>query len=248
MLRWVFFLRYPDGVPWEEGERWYLGTHAQEAKTLRGLRRYVTWRTEKATVAPLWTSVDRLNRWDRVTELHFDSWEAWQDAAITHVPDYSPAPYGPRGFDSEAIFIEGTPDTDFLGASPAPGTLGDAGPEEFIRWLFMLRFPEAIAKQAGEEWYLGTHTQEAKHMHGLRRYLSWRAEARPAAITLRMGSRWDRLTELAFAGPDAWQDGAITRMPRWTPPPYGEPGFLSETVFIREKPQYDLLREVPALP
>ena len=43
MLRYVCLLGYPDGVPVEEGERWYLGTHTQEAKHLRGLRRYVTW-------------------------------------------------------------------------------------------------------------------------------------------------------------------------------------------------------------
>jgi hypothetical protein len=248
MLRWIFFLRYPDGVSKDEGERWYLGTHTQEAKRLRGLRRYRSWRAQPATVAPPWTTVERLNRWDRVTELVWDDWAAWHDGAVVHVPQYTPAPYGPRGFESETIFIDETPDDDFLGNSPAPDSLPPAESDRLIRWLFLLRYPETITKEEGEAWYLGTHTQEAKHMHGLRRYVSWKAAQRPPELPARGPSKWDRLTELAFADFDAWAEGAVTEMPRWTPPPYGNPGFLSETVFIREQPEYDFLKEVPRLP
>ena len=248
MLRWVFLLRYPEGVSKEDGERWYLGTHTQEAKKLRGLRRYVSCRAEKATVAPPWTTVERLNMWDRVTELAFDDWEAWQDGAVTHVPQYTPAPYGPRGFEFETIFIDDAPDNDFLGNSPAPGSLSAAESERLVRWLFLLRYSETITKEQGETWYLGTHTQEAKHMLGLRRYVSWKAQRPPPEVPARGAGRWDRLTELAFADMEAWAEGAVTKMPRWTPPPYGNPGFLSETVFIREAPEYDLLKEFPRLP
>jgi hypothetical protein len=248
MLRWVFLLRYPEGIAKDEGERWYLGTHTQEAKRLLGLRRYATWPAQKAAVAPPWTTVDRLNQWDRVTELGFDNWQAWQEATITNVPSYTPAPYGPRGFVAETIFISDSPDHNFLGNSPAPGGLSPNDEGRLVRWLFVLRYPEGISNEAGESWYLGTHTQEAKRMHGLQRYVSWLAERRPAGIAEQMRSKWDRLTELAFAGWDAWQEGAVTKMPRWTAPPYGNPGFLSETVFIGEQPEYDLLQEVPKLP
>jgi hypothetical protein len=247
MLRWVFLLRYPDGVSNDDGERWYLGTHTQEAKRLLGLRRYVSWRALKATVAPPWTTVERLNRWDRVTELAWDSWEAWYEGAVAKVPHYTPAPYGPRGFHAETIFIGETPDDDFLGASPALGSLSPSESDRLVRWLFTLRYPESISKEEGEAWYLGTHTQEAKHMHGIRRYVSWRAQAPPPGIEVRAG-RWDRLTELAFGDMDAWEEGAVTKMPSWTPPPYGYPGFLSETVFIGEQPEYDFLRQVPSVP
>lgn len=247
MLRWVFLLRYPDGVAKEDGERWYLGTHTQEAKALRGLRRYVSWRAQKASVAPPWTTVERLNQWDRVTELAFDSWDAWQSAAVTNVPQYTPAPYGPRGFLAETIFVEDEPDKDFLaGASPREPIAAESR-DQLVRWLFLLRYPETITKEAGEAWYLGTHTQEAKRMHGLRRYLSWKAETRPSTIAGLGPSTWDRLTELTFADWSAWQRGAVTEMPDWTAPPYGNPGFLSETVFIPEPPEYDFLAERPRL-
>lgn len=247
MLRWLFFLRYPEGVSKEEGEHWYLGTHTQEAKRLLGLRRYRSWRAQQATVAPPWTTEARLNRWDRVTELVWESWEAWHEGAVEKVPEYTPAPYGPRGFHAETIFLGEGPDDDFLGDSPAEERLPAGESERLVRWLFLLRYPETIAQDAGESWYLGTHTQEAKQMHGLRRYVSWRAQTPPPGITAR-SSGWDRLTELAFADQDAWVEGAVTKMPRWTPPPYGDPGFFSETVFIGERPDDDFLKESPLLP
>ena len=241
MLRWIFFLRYPDAVPDEEGERWYLGTHTQEAKHLRGLRYYRSWRALPARVAPPWTTVDRLNHWDRVTELAWDDWASWHDAAVVHAPHYTPPPYGPRGFESETIFINESPDDDFLGNSPAPGDLPTGDADRLIRWLFLLRYPESVADEQGEAWYLGTHTQEAKQMHGLRRYVSWKAEQCPPALGTTRPDAWDRLTELAFIDWDAWCEGAVTMMPHWTPPPYGNPGFLSETVFISERPEFDFL-------
>ena len=245
MLRWVFLLRYPDGIPWEDGERWYLGTHTREARKLPGLRLYRSWRAEKAAVAPAWSTVERMNRWDRVTELGFDDWESWHRATVREAPGYTPAPYGSKGFESETIFIGEEPDDDFLGNSPPHGSLPPGESERLIRWLFLLRYGENTTKEAGEAWYLGTHTQEARLMRGLRRYVSWKTTPRPAAMASLGPARWDRLTELAFADFEAWADGAVTNMPAWSPPPYGQPGFLSETVFIREKPEYDFLSEVP---
>lgn len=245
MLRWVFFLRYPDHVAKDEAEEWYVGTHAREASQLKGLRRYVSWRAVKAETAPVWTTVDALNRWDRVTELWFDDWAAWEDAAVTNVPAYTAPPYGWPGFHSETIFIEEAPTEVLLEGSPAPGSVtGEAG-DRLARWLFLLRYGENTTTQAGEAWYLGTHTQEAKLMRGLRRYMSWQASPRPVHTTAVMPSGWDRLTELAFHDLAAWDDGAVRNMPAWTPPPYGQPGFLSETVFVREAPDDNFLHRSP---
>lgn len=244
MLRWVFFLRFPEHIAKADAERWYAGTHAAEARTLRNLRRYVSWRAKKAKVAPPWTTVDRLNWWDRVTELWFDDWAAWEDAAVTNVPAYTAPPYGWPGFHSETIFIEDGPGEVFLPGSPPAGAVTGPAGERLARWLFLLRYGENTTEEAGESWYLGTHTQEAKHMRGLARYVSWKASPRPAGITGSMPSRWHRLTELAFEDMAAWEDGAVQNMPHWTPPPYGQPGFLSETVFTCEEPEFDFLRDV----
>ncbi len=123
MIRWMFLLRYPEGVSMEEGERWYLGTHTQEAKRMKGLVRYRSWKLDTAPerVADEGNparNLERLNRWHRMTELGFSSWEASRERVIDHPQDYTPPPYGPPGFHSETIFIGDRPDYDFLREVP----------------------------------------------------------------------------------------------------------------------------------
>jgi hypothetical protein len=167
---------------------------------------------------------------------------------VVDVPRYTLPPYGPRGFEAETIFIADDANNDFL-ADSSPAIVPEPFDSELlVRWLFILRYPEGISKENGESWYLGTHTQEAKYMLGLRRYRSWGAQARRPELRDVAPLKWDRLTELAFADWDAWEEGAVTKMPRWTPPPYGNPGFLSETVFIGEEPEYDFLKDMPRVP
>src|SRR5205807_5814808 len=140
-----------------------------------------------------WTTIERFNRWERVTELAFDSWADWHAATGPQSsPRYTPPAYGPRGLVAETIFVGEEPDDDFLGGG-APER-----PDRLLRWLFLLRYPEGVPTADGEAWYLGTHTQEAKHIPGLRRYVSWRAAPRPPDVGDQRPSRWDRVTELAF--------------------------------------------------
>ncbi len=118
-----------------------------------------------------------------------------------------------------------------------------------IRWIYVFRYPDGVPVEEGERWYLGTHTQEAKHMTGLVRYVTWRLDEAPSWVAeeqrLSRLNKWHRMTELAFSDWEAFREGAILHPPKWTPPPYGEPGFISETIFIGDRPEYDLLREVP---
>jgi hypothetical protein len=131
-----------------------------------------------------------------------------------------------------------------------------------IHWLFLLRYPDHVPFDEGERWYLGTHVPEAKQLKGLVLYRSWRAievpeEMRRGTAEERPGRlRWQRLTELGFRDLDAWKEGQELRRlnaessnsPVWTPPPYGWPGFHSETIFIGDKPEYDFLTELPLVP
>jgi hypothetical protein len=127
MIRWVFLLRYPEGVSIDEGERWYLGTHTQEAKLQKGLCRYVTWKLEPAPVATPGRSLETLNRWVRLTEVCFTDWEAWRQSNVENPGKYTPAPWADpakvqRGtaasFISETIFIGDRPEYDLLREIP----------------------------------------------------------------------------------------------------------------------------------
>ncbi len=131
-----------------------------------------------------------------------------------------------------------------------------------LRWLFLIRYPDNISIEEGERWYLGTHSQEAKHLKGLESYKTWKGQALPP--DLRPGTAenrpnrppWYRVTELGFKDFSAWKEGQEQRrveaadknQPVWTPPPYAGPGFISETIFIADEPEYDFLKEIPRVP
>ena len=44
ILRWFIVMKYPEGVPVDEGEDWYLNVHAKEAAQQPGLDRYFSHR------------------------------------------------------------------------------------------------------------------------------------------------------------------------------------------------------------
>jgi hypothetical protein len=129
MLRWLFLIRYSDNVPIEEGERWYLGTHAQEAKHLKNLESYKTWRAH--VVPPEMrpgTAARPLERpeWYRVTELGFKDMAAWREGQLDRRDRqqakgeavWTPPPYAGPGFISEQVFISDEPEYDFLTQMP----------------------------------------------------------------------------------------------------------------------------------
>lgn len=118
MLRWVFLVRYPEGVSVEDGERWYFEHHVREAQGMLGLRRYRTWQMQPAPSGGAGRTQEQLNRWVRLTELTFDDFAAWQHA-MENLPALTPAPWadsdqGIPSYLSETIFLPEEP-VDLLG-------------------------------------------------------------------------------------------------------------------------------------
>lgn len=110
--------------------------------------------------------------------------------------------------------------------------------------LFLLSPPPGVHDPDFDRWYVGVHAQEARLLPNICRYVSYRGEAVPADVP-GLESNWYRLTEVSTAdlGPAA--------PPQWTPPPYPQRTSCStdwweeRTILIADKPEYDLLREVP---
>jgi hypothetical protein len=124
MIRWIYLIKYPEGVPVEEGERWYLQTHTQEAKRMAdfGLVSYKTWKALESPVGTASRSAEWLSQYKRVTELVFEDWAGFQAAVNDSGLVYSPPDYGPKGFEYQTVFLTEEPEYDLLNEIPgAPG-------------------------------------------------------------------------------------------------------------------------------
>ena len=120
MIRWLYLFKYPDDVPVEEGERWYLGTHTQEAKQMaeHGLVGYRTWKAVEPPFDTPSKTREQLSEWKRVTELTFRDWDAFKAAVVDSGIEYTPPPYGPKGFVYHTIFLGEEHEYDLLAEVP----------------------------------------------------------------------------------------------------------------------------------
>ena len=137
------------------------------------------------------------------------------------------------------ILVPARPTEDFLGKEPAleEGTV--------MRWFCVFRYPQGVSLEEGERWYLDTHSREVKEHPGLLRYVSHRALENPL-----FSGVWHRMSELWYENMDAWRRAAVDSPPRYTPPPWnGEYPFVHlASVFVRDKPDVDFLKDDPIIP
>jgi len=101
VLRWLIVFKYPEGVPVEEGEDWYLNIHAKEVMQQPGLTRFFSYRTlpfqfphplpgQKSFMHPL----TRLTTsWHRVSEQWYENINGWVKSVIDSPPKYTKPPW-----------------------------------------------------------------------------------------------------------------------------------------------------------
>jgi hypothetical protein len=111
ILRWYQVFKYPEGVSTEEGDSWYLKTHAAEVQEQPGLLRYVSHR--KLADAPFSTP------WQRVSELWYEDFAAWREGLKLAQRCRPPRWGGTFPFvEMVSVFVGYKPDVDFLKDSP----------------------------------------------------------------------------------------------------------------------------------
>lgn len=79
-IRWITAHKYPDGVPIDEGEDWFLNIHAKEVADQPGLKRFFSY---KRVEEP------RLGPFVRVSELWYDNASAWRKAVVASPVEYT---------------------------------------------------------------------------------------------------------------------------------------------------------------
>lgn len=111
-----------------------------------------------------------------------------------------------------------------------------------IRWFNFINYPEDAPWQEAERWYLGAHTQEAKHQIGLKRYISYHPlnwpDGFPSPTPSWKQPNW--VAELWYDDVDTWYHGAIEKEPDYTPPPGGMEFYRNfVSILTNEEPDWE---------
>jgi hypothetical protein len=112
IVRWCRLIKYPDGIPLEIGEKWYLDTYVKESAQQVGLLKYISHRVlEKPPIRTPW-------QW--VEEFWYESMDAWRRAVIESPPHYSKPSWDKAepSVDMVSTFVGLKPDVDFLKDNP----------------------------------------------------------------------------------------------------------------------------------
>jgi len=129
-LRWYILSRYPEGVSREEGERWFLDVHVPEVMRRPGLYRFFSYQAvhDAPGLPGVWRPEDvppgdmTQVRWDRVTEMWYETFSDWARAVIEAPPSYTAPtwatqdayPFVKPGKDFVSSFILERPTDEFL--------------------------------------------------------------------------------------------------------------------------------------
>ena len=132
ILRWLILFRYPDGVPEEEGEDWYLNVHAPEVCRQPGLTRFFSHKAAPSRPlndpsdgqAPFMPRVPPLatKRWHRVSEQWYENDNGWAESVVKRPPAYTRPPWARHetypflvpGDEFVSTFLLERPDQDLL--------------------------------------------------------------------------------------------------------------------------------------
>lgn len=107
-LRWIVFMRPPEGVAQAEADAWFEAVQAKEIAALPGLKRF-----------GLYKAVSERADYPRVMELWFDDYASWRQALLSPEPRFTAPPFAKAGArfpfsDTLSMFVGENPDVDFI--------------------------------------------------------------------------------------------------------------------------------------
>jgi len=138
------------------------------------------------------------------------------------------------------IFVPARATEDFKGAGLS---LAD---DANLRWVTVIKYPEGVSREEGDDWYINVHAKEVCEQPGLKRFFSFHA-VEPSNLV----GPWVRVSELWYENHDAWRKAVIGSPPKYTKPswatydryPFLKPGADLVSTFLLERPECDFLRD-----
>ena len=231
-------------------ERWYYRDHSPEIS-----RRYGPWLTRHESYVPLPVPQQEAKAYGfynwRVTECY---WRETPEPGPKGALAFTTPPVWPR---VASCFVPPQPTEDFLGSEYLPSE------KVGLRWYVLLRYPEGVTRDEGDDWFLRVHVPEVVEQPGLYRFFSylvikdapslpgvWRTDDKPPADITE--SRWDRVYELWYETFSDWRRAVMEAPPAYTKPawatkdayPFVKPYEDFVCSFILERPSDEFLRDL----
>jgi len=230
-------------------ERWYFRDHEPEIA-----RRYGPYlhRLESWFPVPAPPEADAFGRFNwRLTE---GTWRQMPMPGPQGQLSFTPPPVWPK---AAICTVPLEPVDDFKGWE----TL--ALEKNVLRWYVLMRYPERVSFEEGENWFLNVHKKEVSNQPKLTRFFSRKVlkPTPPLPGTWRPGDlelmkkdampRWDRVIELWYETFDDWRESVLTNPPAYTKPewashpqyPFFVPGEEWVSTFVLERPTDEFLRD-----
>ncbi len=199
MIKKVFAFSYPDDTPFEESENRYLDVHAQIAKKIPGIIKYVTYKSIHIPDVEMLTKPD----FYRLTEIWWESMDSLKATAgtpqVKSVLKDNFRPDGvPRMKDFREVTLEGEVNLLERGAGFRE-TMNELGGRPSVKVVLAMNYPEGASREEVDEWYYGHHTPLAAKMPGLLRFVTCTTAKAPGDKE----PQFYRYTELWFRDQEA---------------------------------------------
>jgi hypothetical protein len=122
VVRWFYVFRYPDGITPDEGDKWFLNTHAPEVMKQPGLLRYFSYRTVDSYKPDRPNDKGRQRQWHRLVEQWYEDLGSWKKNVLESGIKYTPPPWAQTPelpffkpySNFISTFIGEVPDIDFI--------------------------------------------------------------------------------------------------------------------------------------
>jgi hypothetical protein len=135
VLRWLIYMKYPEGVSEQEGEDWYLNVHAREVMQQPGLTRFFSYKAlPHRLFAPPKPGARRFMHpntrmhlgWNRVSEQWYANPNGWRKSIVESPPRYTAPPWASHDrypflkpfVDFASMFVLERPTDDYIRAMP----------------------------------------------------------------------------------------------------------------------------------
>ena len=229
-------------------ERYYCEDHGPELA-----RRYGPWLARLESFMPVPAPAD-------AREYGFYNWRV-TDGWWRELPERGPKgtfafTMMPAPHKVAYCFIPAQPTEDFKGYEFQPHE------KNVLRWFIIMKYPEGVSQEEGEDWFLNIHAKEVMDQSGLYRFFSYRAIKDPTPLPgtwppgprsthVIGGGNWDRVCELWYENFNDWRKSVIESPPDYTNPqwsnykkyPFMEPSVDFISTFLLERPANDFLRD-----